>query len=280
MSHTPILGGSIASGFEAQFGAATISSLSMSATLIEQLSNDGSDTTISHGSGAFWRHGGKIYLLSARHVLSGRSPFDNSLLSSNCYIPRRIAAYPAIEIMPDRWMRQKVFIDIPEDGGWIQDPDFEVLRTDIAAIPLGIEIPQRIQCLNDHGNIFEEIFTHVGMDCAVVGYPTNSFGGLMTPIWRRGTIASEPLLPVDSKPMFLLDASTSPGFSGSPVFRRHYGALPQLQPDGSINILADRVMTTSFVGIYAGRLQHPHFGGEVPFVFYGNRVPVIFAQLD
>jgi hypothetical protein len=153
------------------------------------------------------------------------------------------------------------------------------LRTDIAALACVTDADRKVNCLNDNPKIFEEVFTHVGMECAIVGYPTNHFGNLMMPVWRRGSIASEPLLPVDDKPMFLLDAATSPGFSGAPVFRRHFGPLPQQQPDGSINILADRVMTTSFVGIYAGRLQHPHYGGEVPFVFYANRVPEMFEGI-
>lgn len=279
MVHKPILGGSYAAGFDPQFGEASISSISLCTTLINQLANDGSGSVLSHGSGAFWRHSGQIYLLTARHVLSGRSPFDGSLLSEQGYIPDNIIVYPSIEVAPGRWGRTEVRISIAESGGWLEDPQFATLKTDIAAIPLGKNFEQRIQCLNDHAELFEDVYCEVGMDCTVVGYPTPLFGGLMTPIWRRGAIASEPLLPVDGKPMFLLDAATSPGFSGSPVFRRHYGPLPIKQPDGSVNVQLDRVLTTSFVGIYAGRLAHPHVGGEVPFVFYANRISHIFSGL-
>ena len=276
MVHTPILGGDPTSSFECQFATSSISSLSMCCTLVEHLSNDGASSVVSHGSGAFWRHGDDVYLLTARHVLSGRSPFDDTVLSSLGYIPERIAVYIARQTVEHRWVRTRVDIILSEAGSWLEDPEFSTLRTDIAALRVAGDPQQQINCMNDHADIFGELFTHVGMDCAVVGYPTTSFGGLMTPIWRRGTIASEPALPVDGKPMFLLDASTSPGFSGSPVFRRHFGPLPEQQPDGSLSIMVDSVMATKFVGIYAGRLQHPHFGGEVPFVFYGNRVPLLF----
>lgn len=277
MAHKPVLGGGMPVGFESQFPKATVSVVSMCTTLIEQLSNDGNDTVISHGSGCFWRHKGIAYLLTARHVLSGRSPFDNSILSDKGYIPRKIRVYPMFDIGGGDLVRASTEVEIPEDGCWLEDPKFEELRTDIAALACWTEPDKRLHCLNDSPELFEEMFTHVGMECAIVGYPTTQFGDLMLPVWRRGSIASEPLLPVDGKPMFLLDAATSPGFSGSPVFRRHFGPLPVLEADGSISILADRVMTTSFVGIYAGRLQHPHVGGEVPFVFYGNRVPEIFS---
>jgi hypothetical protein len=276
VAHRPIFGGGVAAGFESQFSKATISAISASATLIEQLANDGTGTVVSHGSGCFWRHGENVYLLTARHVLSGRSPFDDSMLSKEGYIPRKLKVYPMFDLEPGRLLRASTEVEIPEDGCWLQDPKFNELKTDIAALACVTDPDRKVNCLNDNPEIFEDVFTHVGMECAIVGYPTNHFGNLMMPVWRRGSIASEPLLPVDGKPMFLLDAATSPGFSGAPVFRRHFGPLPQQQPDGSINILADRVMTTSFVGIYAGRLQHPHYGGEVPFVFYANRVPEMF----
>jgi hypothetical protein len=183
------------------------------------------------------------------------------------------------DLAPGRLLRASTEVEIPEDGCWLQDPEFDDLRTDIAALACVTDPDRKVNCLNDNAEIFEDIFTHVGMECAIVGYPTSHFGGLMMPVWRRGSIASEPLLPIDGKPMFLLDAATSPGFSGAPVFRRHFGPLPQQQSDGSLKILADRVMTTSFVGIYAGRLQHPHYGGEVPFVFYANRIPELFKGI-
>lgn len=278
MKYIPLLGGNIPMSFDSQFNQAKILTISTAATLIKHISNDGNNTVISHGSGCFWRHTNTVYLLTARHVLTGKYPFDDSVVSSKGYLPERIRVYPMLSNAHNNESRVPVELDIKNHDLMIQDPDFENLRTDIAAFPVCDDPNMRIRCLNDSQDIFEEVFTMVGMECAIVGYPTTHFGGLMMPIWRRGAIASEPLLPVDNKPMFLLDAVTSPGFSGAPVFRRHIGPLPQLQTDGSISILADRVITTSFVGIYAGRLQHMYYGGEVPFVFYANRIPIMFEK--
>lgn len=255
----------------------------MAVTPIELLPNDGSVEPISHGTGFFWRAGSRVFLITARHVVSGLYPFDDSLVSKMGYLPERI------RIFPSRYEQQVgaaptarlvgIELNVREDGRpmWLEDPRFQELRTDIAALELPIGETERLVCLNDNPNTFPDMFSHVGFECVVVGYPTRHFGGLMTPIWRRGTIASEPALPVDGKPMFLLDASTSPGFSGGPVFRRHIGPLPTHGPDGGIIIQPTTVVTTSFVGVYAGRLEHSHFGGEVPFVFYGNRIPEILA---
>lgn len=195
MVHVPILGGDSRSPFPLQFSESKISGISLSATLIEQLSNDGNDTLVGHGSGCFWRGQSGVYLLTARHVLSGRSPFDDTVLSSKGYIPQRLAVHPAIELRPNYWTRQRIVIDLGDvDFGWLEDPDFHSLRTDIAALPLKTDGLPRVSCLNDSLDIFDPLFTHIGMDCAIVGYPTPNFGGLMTPIWRRGTFASEPSL--------------------------------------------------------------------------------------
>lgn len=279
MAYAPTLGGTHNSPFPLQFSRAQVNSTSLACTLIKQLSHDGKDTTLSHGSGCFWRHNGSVFLLTARHVLTGRSPFDDSILSHNGFIPGRITVYPTL-IEPDGWSRRGITLEINHDQpNWIQDPDFEVLRTDIAALHIATDEGQNFRCLNDATDIFDELYTLAGMECTVVGYPTTQFSDLMTPVWRRGSVASEPLLPIDGKPMFLLDAATSPGFSGSPVFRQHFGPLPVTQPDGTTTVNLDNIRKISFVGIYSGRLKHAHLNGEVPFVFYGNRVPRLFESM-
>ena len=198
------------------------------------------------------------------------------------FIPECFRFYPTVEVGPNQWSRRCVTLDFTDDGSveWLEDPDFARLRTDIAALKVSPPEGINMKCLNDTPDNFSNLMSFVGFECSIVGFPQPKLGGLMTPIWRRGTLASEPLLPVDDKPMFLLDAATSPGFSGGPVFRRHIGPAPVASSDGSIAVNLDRVLTTSFVGVYAGRLSHSHYGGEVPFVFYGNRIPIILATSE
>lgn len=280
MTHKPILGGSQPVGFESQFANSKIDGISVCVTLIEHLANDGSDTILAHSTGCFWRENGGVYLLTARHVLSGRSPFDDSILSPDGYLPERLRVYPTVRFSNETYGRVPSELSISGNGGWIQDPEFEAFRTDIAAVHFLPDDDRLIHCLNDMTDIFAGLFTHVGMDCTIVGYPSRLLGGLMLPVWRTGSIASEPLLPVDGKPMFLIDASTSKGFSGSPVFRRHFGPLPVQAEDGSLTIQGNSILTTSFVGIYAGRIENTHVGGEIPFVFNANRIDAIFAAAN
>ncbi|MDZ4307181.1 serine protease [Allopontixanthobacter sp.] len=282
MSYSPVVGGHHGVGFPLQFPSAKITDVSLSTTLVEQLSPADDNVVISHGTGFFWRHGTDVFLITARHVVTGRDPFTNEPMSNKGFLPERFRFYPTIEVSPDRWGRATVRLDFATDEptNWLEDPEFERLRTDIAALKvtsLSGVLGRKIKCLNDEPSNFSDIMSSVGFECSIIGFPQANVGGLMTPIWRRGTLASEPLLPVDSKPMFLLDASTSPGFSGGPVFRRHIGPAPTIDADGSVEVKLDAVVTMSFVGVYAGRLSHSHFGGEVPFVFYGNRIPIILG---
>jgi hypothetical protein len=278
LAYVPVLGGKAAADFPLQFPRASISGVSMACTMVCLLSNDGLDNTVSHGSGFFWRHAGNVFLITARHVLSGLSPFDDLPISSSAYFPSKIRIYPMMAVEDGaEWARCWLDVDLNRRA-WLQDPHFEQLRTDIAALQIDFESPSKVRCLNDVDMGERKLYAGVGLECAVVGYPTHNFAATMMPIWRSGSIASEPLLPIDDKPMFLIDVSTGPGFSGAPVFRKHVGPAPELCPDGSIETKVDSVFRVDLVGVYAGRFAHKHLGCELPFVFYANRLPFILGS--
>lgn len=281
MPYVPLLGGATTGSFPLQFPNEPVTRLSLATTPIEQLSNDGSGLVIGHGTGFIWKSGSKHFLVTARHVLSGRDPFSDDVISSTGYIPSRIRISPCIanSATTYRISNFEVSLKSGETQLWMQDPDFDSLRTDIAAIEIIVSLEAGLSLVefNTPGN-FESVLTPAGSECSILGYPTPNLTGMKTPVWRSGTIASEPSLPIDGKPMFLIDASTSPGLSGAPVVRRHFGPAPIRKPDGQVEVKIDRVLTTDFIGVYAGRLQHAHYGGEIPFAFYGNRIEKIVAQ--
>ena len=278
MTVTTDIGGQIELAFPPQFPDAKVNQISYATTPILQLSNDGEDSSVAHGSGFFWRSKGEVFLISARHVFTGLHPFSDELISNKGYIPERFKVFPLVRFTPTIQSRiEHSFSTNIKAKNLFEDPQFKELKTDIAAVKLKLDLPEKVFCLNDT-NVFEDLLSHVGFECTVVGYPLPNSVGLMTPVYRKGSIASEPRLAIDGKPMFLLDATTAPGFSGSPVFQIHIGPAPVANEDGSLRVLASSILTTKFVGVYAGRLQHQHFGGEVPFVFYGNRIPYILGD--
>lgn len=275
MVYVPKLGGLRGATFELQFPHSKVLRTSLACTLIKQFAADGSGDVLSHGSGFFWRSEDNVHLVSARHVFSGLNPFTDDLMSAQGYIPDEIAFFPGIILSNGSVERRQFGLRLTsEEFVWKQDPEFRNLRTDIASLFLTKDPEQRILCLNDEEDE-GDIMTTVGSACAVVGYPSPQFEGLLTPVWRSGAIASEPSLPIDKKPMFLLDVSTAPGFSGAPVFQQNFGPLPRKLENGDIQMDHRNVLALKFIGVYAGRLLNAHPNGEVPYVFYGNRVQEI-----
>lgn len=284
MTSSPKIGGVTGATFPLQFPRAKVDLLSLAVVLIEHLSNDGTETTLFHSTGFMWRNLEDIWLITARHVLSGLDPFDDQILSAEGYIPQRIRIHPTYHAKAG-YKRYRPIVDLQGDSGqplWKQDPEFSELRTDIAAIKI-VDAQSSTVCVNDVSDfgtpIQDDLFTHIGADCSIVGYPNSNVNGVMVPIWRRASFSSEPLFPVYNKPIFLLDALTSQGFSGSPVFRRHYGPAPYHGDNDGLIVKAESVVVTQLIGFYAGRLMHSYYGGEIPFAFYANRIGYLINSI-
>lgn len=91
-----------------------------------------------------------------------------------------------------------------------------------------------------------------GMDAFVLGYPRGISGGGRFPIWKRGSIASEPDVDIDGLPKFFIDTATREGMSGSPVYAQESGLWA---PEGG-KLPGDGVFGKGerFVGVYSGRI--------------------------
>lgn len=89
----------------------------------------------------------------------------------------------------------------------------------------------------------------IGSDVFIVGFPLGFSHFIEAPIWKKGSIASEPFLETPkSGGRVVIDATTRQGMSGSPVIMRcqtHY-----LSEDGSVK---EFVNATRFIGIYSSR---------------------------
>src|SRR3546814_14653887 len=73
---------------------------------------------------------------------------------------------------------------------------------------------------------------------------------MRTPIWKRGSLASDSNVSMNRSPAFLVDSAVTSSMSGSPVLRR-FGSKSRISESGTI------VETASYnlIGAYAGRLQ-------------------------
>jgi hypothetical protein len=90
------------------------------------------------------------------------------------------------------------------------------------------------------------------MEVFILGYP---FGPEPPgfPVWKRGSIASEPDLAQLGAKYLLIDTASLPGMSGSPVIRRSWtNHLVDANYTSDDNRIA-----TKFIGVYSGRRKGP-----------------------
>lgn len=178
-------------------------------------------------------------------------------------------------------MQERVEISIPlfdrqSRPVWLQHRSFENERSDLALVDVTSKLKKLApgkRFLNEYG--FVQMFSYVGMQIFVTGYSLSNFDQWMPATWKSGTLATEPAIPVDDKSMFLVDAATTPGMSGSPIFRRVFG--PAAMADMSFKL--DSIVTTEFVGVYAGRLQSSNLESvNLGYAWYGNLIEEIIAS--
>lgn len=94
------------------------------------------------------------------------------------------------------------------------------------------------------------------------------------PVWKRGSIASEPHLASITTDYFIVDTASRPGMSGAPVIRRSWGF--HILDDG--NNLGGVPFATRFVGIYSGRLHTDDPGdAQIGMVWPGRIIEEIIA---
>ena len=253
---------------ELNFPGAAFQPLSFCCSPIELLSNDGEDKVIRTGSAFFYQHEGISLLVTNWHVVSGRNLFTSSILSKHGYLPSKLRYY-GVGLSQNgnhlTFSRSGWIITLPEAAQAMlaEPPVIDGVAVDIwaAPIPTHTMISKDLtrsgfyganfisSHINDH--VAQDIACRAGEDCLVLGYPLNNYDGLMPPIWKRASIASEPGLPVDGRPMFLIDGGTTASMSGSPVFRKIVVATA---PDIRSGKLIEHARF-QFLGVYAGRLQ-------------------------
>jgi hypothetical protein len=149
---------------------------------------------------------------------------------------------------------------------WVQHKEFPQNRADVVALRFEPTAgsPLNIPCINDAK--FADLFHFVGADVFVVGYPIRREPGdrsINFPIWKRGSIATDMMLPWAGHPVFLIDSRTSGGMSGSPVYRRVFG------PATSAKLETDHtaVVSTEFIGVYSGRLDDDDGNASIGLVW-------------
>ena len=274
------------------FPESPIMVLSYCTTPIELLSNDGKDTIVGTATGFFWVKDGHPYLVTNYHVISGRNPLTGNIMSKELYVPRKIAYYgtsirqEAGDVIFSRKRWVLAFSDeIDMDAVLAQAPIVNGNPVDVWAFPLapntillkdparsGFHQSELLSCaINQNTSTITGI--KAGDDCFALGYPIQNYAGLMPPIWKRGSIASDTAIGVDGKPAFLVDAATTKSMSGSPIICKSTDIITDIA-----NRRIGHKTNYGIIGIYGGRLQRKDL--EDTQIGYGWYKTVIDPVID
>lgn len=198
-----------------------------------------------------------IWLITNWHVLAGRNASDPSkILNRQCAIPNRLQLQvpssegPDSKPQPDTLFLHEKFInlyDVNNKALWFQHPNRN--SVDIAAINLGNALDGTLVRGVGAVALDNDMAIAIGNEVFILGYPLGLSHFANTPIWKRGTISSEPHAETpDSKNRIVVDATTRSGMSGAPVLMRyktHY-----ITEDGTIK---EKKNATRYIGVYASR---------------------------
>jgi V8-like Glu-specific endopeptidase len=218
--------------------------ISLITTPIELLDND---KVVSQGTGFYVAHQYEgtdvVFLVTNYHVLTGSSPVENKKnIGNNIKFN--------LHISKDNPEKVKEF-RLPlytKEGNPIWLINENNTEADLAIIPMPSIVYEEadiVNCINEKWSK-NELKIRTTTSTAVVGYPYGYFDKKNSlPIWKTGSIASEPEVDFDGKKLIVLDISAFPGMSGAPVFARVQG-MYETEAGG---MKSGRI--NKFLGVYA-----------------------------
>ncbi len=187
--------------------------------------------------------------------------------------------------------------DSPTETVWYEHPQHGY-NVDVIAIPLYDEIFSPLKSIwyisNTQTNIipretalcavndphigFQEVLLLPSLDVFVLGFPKGMSGGEGFPVWKRGSIASEPELNIDNLPKLLIDTATREGMSGAPVFVQERGYWLSEEKDRFGNFKKGQGEGRRFIGIYSGRLGDDEFQAQLGIVWKASVIEEIIRS--
>ncbi len=224
----------------------TIDAYSLTTVPVEQLANGKS---MGSATAFVWARGLQHYLITNWHVVTGKNARTGVLMTPaqpdtlRCLFNIRIGDFGKQQVdirIRDDDLRPRWFTDVSRGRG-----------CDVVALPLPMPRDDQTMTLYPINALKSEqdLAIHIGMDVFILGYP---FGAIPPgfPVWKRGSIASEPDLTRIGTGYLLVDSASRPGMSGAPVIRRSWGY--HLLTDDRISMTVEAA--SKFVGVYSGRL--------------------------
>jgi Trypsin-like peptidase domain len=198
---------------------------------------------------------GKYFLITNWHVFSGVDYYTGKLSDKLGRKPNAIKIWFNGNVLGNWVLRTDSLYDKNLKKRWyeltINNKLVDVvalklnnIQSDLKVYPFNLDLDKT------------DMIPVVSMPVSIVGFPYGNTGYGRWPIWKTGHIASDPDLDYDNLPIMMIDATTRPGMSGSPVLLRlgsGYSTKEGAEVYGGS-------LTTLFLGIYSAQNQFTEIG--------------------
>lgn len=229
--------------------------------MVKTFASTGSE--IEQGTAFFYKRDSKwIYLVTNWHILTGRSPLEPKKSRTGA-VPVLVQFKLHKRLNSNHFsisQKVEISIDINDEAGekpiWLEHPDFRH-RVDIGVIRIKndgeLSSKAIFEILHEAPDIEPNYVVEPMADAFVIGYPWGySSGDGVGPLYKRGSVASDPRLNQGELPRFLIDCRTASGMSGAPVLVSRSGIWA---PSGKVDSTTVIGTVTNFAGVYSGRLD-------------------------
>lgn len=240
-------------GFDAAFRSGRfmkadpqISGLAICSVMLEMCFGD---QVLAKGTGWFWRQPDGVALVTAWHNFSGLHHTIRKPMSRHGGLPDRVR-YHYMATEPQTFQDAEIPLYLDDERSqprWFVHPVYGSYL-DMAFLMLEIKGGQ-VACVNDTVPVLTAP-ARPAYDVFAVGFPQGVRMINVFPVWKRGTIASDPDLPVEGHPKFYVDMAGRGGLSGAPVYRVQQGVVVDRDVGGHSIGFGEK---TEFLGLYSGR---------------------------
>jgi hypothetical protein len=239
------------------------------------------DIELGTATGFFIKRNEKLYLITNWHVVSGRNAETGKCISKELAIPNQlIVKVHKNQDLVDFEDFKITLVDADDNPLWLEHPT-HAKAVDVAA--LEVVIPENLVAMTVEQFIEpfnENTEESVADDVFILGYPFGLSAGEIFPIWKRASIASEPIIDIGGLPKILVDTASRPGMSGSPVilYKRRGTGIADSMP--SPTKISHHLM--KLIGVYSGRIgakdDDSHIKAQLGIVWKSKTIEEIINQ--
>jgi hypothetical protein len=225
---------------------------------------------IGIGTGFAVKQNNSYYIVTNWHVVTGRNPNDNQPLSETGIAdPTKIRAW-FHEKKLGSWISCEInLIDGSGNKLWIEHPDGK--DVDVVCVPFLIAPNIEIYDIDLSLSEFD-LMVYPSEAVSIIGFPEGLTSSGKLPIWKTGHIASDIDIDWNKKPIFLIDATTKSGMSGSPVIAKRVS----IYQTSKTNQVGNAVR---FLGVYSGREISASNNIEIGLVWKPRVISEILSKL-